>query len=525
MNRVAIYVRLSDEDRDKRSITDESESIQNQKSMLLTYAIEKGWDVYKIYCDEDYSGVDKNRPEWNELIVDAENGKFDIVLCKTQSRFSRDMEMVEKYIHGKFLEWDIRFVSIVDHADTSIVGNKKARQINGLINEWYLEDLSDNIRRTLNHKKAKGEWVGSFAPYGYMRDPNNKSHLVIDEEAAEIVRQIFSMFLNGLGYQLIAKELNNRGIPNPTNYKKGKGINYANHGKICPRVTGSIWTTDTIYYILRKEEYVGSLCQNKTENISYKNKKRKINDKKRWTKAINAHEAIIDKEIWERTQAKLSTRTRPEKKTGEKHIFSGKVFCDVCKNVLTKKDAPESKGSFRYLKCRTYNNSPESCDNKKSIRFDLLENIVLDEVNGILNEYYNPENVQIEDTAEQNKINKLLKEKDALIIQIEKKNKVIESLYFDKVEGLITSEQFVKFKKTSQDEIDKFNTRIEQINKQIEINQSGEAEGNLKKEIIKKYTNVDKLNHEIVNEFINSIYIGKDISKSTPRELRIIWNF
>ena len=110
----------------------------------------------------------------------CENGEVTLVLCKTQSRFSRDMEIIEKYIHGKFLEWDVRFVSIVDHADTQVAGNKKARQINGLINEWYLEDLSDNIRRTLNHKKKNGEFTGSFAPYGYMIDPKNKNHLIID---------------------------------------------------------------------------------------------------------------------------------------------------------------------------------------------------------------------------------------------------------------------------------------------------------------------------------------------------------
>ena len=149
-NLTDIYVRLSDEDRNKRCKADESESIQNQKSMLINYCIEQS---HKIYCDEDYSGADRNRPEFNNMLEDCEQGKIDIVLCKTQSRFSRDMEIIEKYIHWKFLEWNIRFVSIVDHADTNIAGNKKARQINGLVNEWYLEELSDNIKRTLHHKK------------------------------------------------------------------------------------------------------------------------------------------------------------------------------------------------------------------------------------------------------------------------------------------------------------------------------------------------------------------------------------
>ena len=147
--KVAIYCRLSEEDRNKQSEKDDSESIQNQKSLLIQYAIDRQWDVYNIYSDDDYTGADRNRPGFNQLIDDARNHKFDIVLCKTQSRFTREMELVEKYIHGLFPIWNIRFVSVVDNADTDIKGNKKARQINGLINEWYLEDMSDNGTRQI----------------------------------------------------------------------------------------------------------------------------------------------------------------------------------------------------------------------------------------------------------------------------------------------------------------------------------------------------------------------------------------
>jgi len=127
MKRAGIYVRLSDEDRDKKtSAKDESESIQNQKSMLLQYCMERGWDIYDIYCDEDYSGADRKRPDFNRMINDCEQGKINLVVCKTQSRFSRDMEIIEHYLHGKFFEWGVRFVSIIDHADTDIEGKNKA---------------------------------------------------------------------------------------------------------------------------------------------------------------------------------------------------------------------------------------------------------------------------------------------------------------------------------------------------------------------------------------------------------------
>ena len=187
MSKVAIYCRLSEEDRDKLNKTDDSISIQNQKTMLLQYAINQGWEVFSIYSDDDYTGADRKRPEFNRLLRDAEEGNFDIVLCKTQSRFTRELELVEKYIHGLFPIWGVRFIGLADNADTANKGNKKARQINGLVNEWYLEDMSDNIKSVLTSRRQNGFHIGAFALYGYKKDPEKKGHLIIDEEAAEIV--------------------------------------------------------------------------------------------------------------------------------------------------------------------------------------------------------------------------------------------------------------------------------------------------------------------------------------------------
>lgn len=157
--RCAIYTRLSKED--ERKDQNGSESIQNQRSLLVSYAAEQGWDIYHIYCDEDYSGADSLRPDFNRMIGAARNKEFQILLCKSQSRFTRDMELVEKYIHGLFPIWGIRFIAVADHADTQIRGNKKARQINGLVNEWYLEDLSENIRMVLDLKRRQGQYIGA----------------------------------------------------------------------------------------------------------------------------------------------------------------------------------------------------------------------------------------------------------------------------------------------------------------------------------------------------------------------------
>ena len=267
--KVAIYCRLSEEDKDKRHVTDDSESIQNQKSMLIQYATEQGWEIYGIYSDDDYTGADRSRPEFNRLLEDAKHKKFDIVLCKTQSRFTRELELVEKYIHGYFPIWGIRFVSIVDNADTENKGNKKSRQINGLVNEWYLEDMSENIKSVLTDKRKNGYHIGAFALYGYQKDPQQKGHLLIDEEAAEVVREVFTLFSQGYGKTAIAKILNEQGVPNPTEYKRQKGLRYQQ-----PESQNStLWRYYTISAMLRNEMYIGTMVQGKYGSVSYKTAK------------------------------------------------------------------------------------------------------------------------------------------------------------------------------------------------------------------------------------------------------------
>ena len=169
MIKVAIYCRLSDEDKDKVISTKDSESIKNQKNILIKYAAQQGWSIYKIYSDDDFSGLDNQRPAWNEMIKDAKERKFNIILCKSQSRFTRDMEVVEKYLHNKFIEWGIRFIGLTDNSDTLNKGNKKQRQINGLVNEWYCEDVSENIKSVFDMKRKEGKFIGSFACYGYKK--------------------------------------------------------------------------------------------------------------------------------------------------------------------------------------------------------------------------------------------------------------------------------------------------------------------------------------------------------------------
>ena len=349
-DRAAVYVRLSKEDID--SGERESQSIQNQKSMLLNYALKMQWQVADIYCDEDYSGAyageDNKRPQFNRMIRDAESGRFNIVLCKSQSRFSRNMEVIEQYIHGRFIEWGIRFVGLVDNADTEVRSNKKARQINGLINEWYLEDLSDNIKAVFKDKMLRGEFLASFPPYGYSKDKERKNHLVVNPRTAPVVKQIFEWHENGYGTAKIARMLNERGIPNPRKQQELDGLR--KKYMYAPDETG-VWRTTTVGDILNNRVYCGDVEQHIHEKASYKSTVlRRVTPDERIV-VRNMHEPLISRERFEKTRERLRSRRRADG-TGTAHILSGKVFCHCCGKPMQKTHTKSARGVIEYLRCR-----------------------------------------------------------------------------------------------------------------------------------------------------------------------------
>lgn len=298
--KAAIYCRLSKEDAAKTG--PESESIQNQRSMLLRYAAEHGYTVQEVYIDEDYSGADRRRPAFNQMLAAAERREFDVILAKTQSRFTRDMELVEKYLHGKFAEWGIRFIAVVDHVDTQDRAGKKARQINGLINEWYLEDLSDNVRSVLTHKRWQGDYIATFALYGYRKDPADHSRLLPDPEAAAVVRHIYALYLQGYGTARIAHILNAEGIPPPSVYRQ-------QHGG--PAHTGSgQWSRATLHQMLTNRTYAGDLEQGRRRKVSYKSARSVRLPRSQWIVVPGTHEGLVSRADFAAVQARLARRGR-----------------------------------------------------------------------------------------------------------------------------------------------------------------------------------------------------------------------
>ncbi len=516
--KVAIYCRLSEEDRNKQCKADDSESIQNQKSMLIEYALERQWSIYNIYSDDDYTGTDRNRPAFNQLLKDAENHKFDIVLCKTQSRFTRELELVEKYIHTLFPIWNIRFISIVDNADTEVKGNKKSRQINGLINEWYLEDMSENIKSVLTNRRKNGFHIGSFAPYGYKKDPERKGHLIIDEEAAEVVREVFTLFSQGYGKTSIARILNDRGIPNPTEYKRLKNLRYKQ-----PKTKNStMWKYFSISNMLTNEIYIGNMIQGKYGSISYKTKKSKPMPKDKWIKVNGTHEPIIDIELWNKVQELVKINAKPFIH-GDIGIFAKKARCMYCGYVMRSCKSH----NYHYLKCGTKHVAKDACQGS-FISVKALEQAVIKELQRLITQYLDKDELE-QKVDIRNDFYERIEKIQSEITKYERKSsdlsKIIKELYLDKVKGIIQEEDFIQFSRDFHNEKDRIEARINEMKEQLESLDRKIKSSHDRRNIIKEYTNVTKLNREIVVTLIDVINIGRRDPETKQVPVEIHWNF
>jgi len=621
-----IYVRLSQEDLDREK-GNVSKSILNQLLMLLTYCNDKEIEVVGIFYEEDISGSDGTREEWNKTLLFCELGNTDVYVCKTQARFARSIEFVEKYLHKKFIEWNIRFLSIVDNIDTSNKGNKKSSQITAMVDEWKIEEQSINTKKTLRAKNNAGQWTGSFAPYGYIEDPDDMYHIVIDEEAAKVVREIYSMYSNGMGYFKICESLNERKIPTPSRHKKLQGLKY-----VCPYYPNGAeyWNLDTIRKILLDETYDGLLIQHRTERIAYNIKGFKKIPKNEQSIIACAHERIIDPEVskvvrkkfadrkvkhdlnnarkdskelikaiqnnlkdYDTSEDKLlvlnnaiselensliradlkdislkydtlrektlslnselyskimeqvdvltttTSRARPGK-NGEIHLFSKKVYCAVCgksfQKTLCKTGSRKNPTMKPYLHCRNHRHAGGiTCDNTKLIRHEVLEELVLNEINTMIDKYANQKNL------EKNYYSKKAQrdyEKDFIILQKEKEeiNKKISKindhfimLYDDKADGIISATEFVMLKTKYNYDINNFNLRIEEINKEISDLRENENIAQNEKTMLEEYTqqgikHLEKLDRFTLDQLISKIIIGKK-DESNNRPIKIFWNF
>lgn len=507
-NRAVLYCRLSKEDQDKLTEGDDSASIKNQRLLLTDYALEQGFTIVDTYQDDDYSGLFNDRPDFERLIEDAKLQKFNIVIAKSQSRFTRNMEHMEKYLHNTFPLLGIRFIGVVDHADTLNKGNKKSRQINGLVNEWYSEDLSENIRAVFETKMKQGQFIGSSCPYGYIKDPKDHNHLIVDEYAANIVKRIFSLYISGYGKAKIGSILSSDGILIPSIYKtEVLGQNYHNANA---KKNTKLWSYQTVHQILNNETYIGNTVQNKYRTLSYKSRKKVAVPKEDWIIVENTHEAIIDNETWNLTQEIGKQKTKVVNEDNKIGLYSGKLFCFDCEKAMVRQynKAAENIGYC----CKTYKThgnkfctshfvSMEDLDLSilTAIKQQALQALSKEEIDDLSSDIFTPKN--------KNNIEVMIANyKNQLVANDKYKRKSYE----DYVDGILDKKEYLEYK-------DIYTEKELSINEQIvrlsdEINNK-EAIINKHKEWVAKFKthiDIDTLDRTTIATLVDWIKVTKD---------------
>lgn len=491
----AIYCRLSKEDTEKRGA--ESESIQNQKALLLDYAHKEGWQIHKIYIDEDYSGIDSHRPQFLRLLQDAQKKCFDVVLCKSQSRFTRDMELVEHYIHHKFVLWGIRFVTVVDNADSNIKGNKKARQINGLINEWYLEDLSDNIRAVLDHKRRSGQYIASFPLYGYEKDPDDHHQLLVDEEAAAIVKKIYALYLAGNGQKRIAELLNQESIANPSRYKRRKGIATGIDDG------GGLWNKNTVGRILKNEMYMGTLVQGIKRKLSYKSHRSICPPSQEWIRVPDHHQPIIEREKFMLVQQMLAGCKRADGH-GQVHFLAGKVHCAHCGHVLAKNTNGQG---YAYLSCRACRNS---------VRLDGITELIKEQIKEHIEQFY-----QLPDLGQwffdMDRYNCLSKQIKNTENDLDKYSLALRDLYIDQAVGLFSKEDFIDLRQHLLKEKNSLGERLRELQVSLAVEDEDIWRRKAENLLCCEY-----MERDLLHLFVDKIKVGKN-EQEGGKDITIDW--
>lgn len=514
---VGIYCRLSEKDRNKVE-PESSESIKNQQLILTKYATEQRWKIYDIYADDDWAGADRSRPEFNRLISDAREGKINIVLCKTQSRFTREIEIVEKYLHNLFPLWGVRFISLVDNVDTSVRENKKRRQLGSLVDEWYLEDLSKNIKAVLTTRRNEGYYIGSTALYGYIKDPERKGHLIIDEEAAEIVKLVFKSFLNGMSKTDIMRMLNNKGVPNPTEYKRLKGIKY----KTPKTKRETLWSYSAIGKMLRNQMYIGNMVQGQYASTSYKTHKNKPTGKENWIIVENTHEAIIDKDVWKSVQNLINIKSKPFE-VNNTWILAGKVRCAKCGYVM--KHVKCKSGN--YLKCPTRLISIEAC-NASEISVMRLEKLITEEIHRLNSEYLDKgeleKNLELGISVEE-KLKMLEKKMIGLNRNKEQTEKALKNIYIDKINEKISKKQFQMLSNQFENDMESYIKKIEKLEKEVANCREVKEQEINKRILIDKYVDIKELTRPVVDALIDYIDVVSMGSYKRKAEVEIHWKF
>ena len=517
----ALYCRLSQDDKQEG----DSNSIINQKKILKKYALDRGYTNIQFYIDDGVSGTTFNRAGFQSMIADVEAGKVKRVIVKDMSRLGRDYLQVGMYTEIFFPEHDVHFIAVNDGVDSNQEDNEFT-PFRNIINEWYAKDTSKKIRAVKRSKGMAGEHIGSHPPYGYMKNPENKKEWIIDEEAAEVVREIFRLCVGGYGPTRIAHILTERKILCPTYYALEKG------GK--PRTAlpadKYTWNGPVVAKILDRMDYLGHTVNFKTHVKSYKVHKKIKHTPDQWKVFEGTHEAIIDRETFEIVQKIRAGKRRPTR-MGEMPMFSGLLYCADCGRKLSfhrKADEPAEK--HHYL-CENYRSNTANCT-MHYIRNVVVERIVLENLKEVIQyvSNYEDEFVQMIMDSDMRQRNRELAQKKKRLAEIQKRigelDTIFQRIYEDNIIGKLSDERFMKMSKGYEDEQHTLQTEANEI--QSELQQEEKKSVDVKRflAIVKKYTDLTELTPEILREFIDKIIVHAPDKSSGRRlqEIEIIYN-
>lgn len=514
---VAIYIRLSQEDSDNGEDKPESNSITSQRTLLNEF-IEEHNDliVYDTYIDDGFTGTDFNRPSFQRLLKDMRNGNINCILVKDLSRLGRNYIEVGNYIEQVFPLFNIRFIAINDSVDSfknPASTNTILVPFKNLINDEYCRDTSIKIRTSLNGKKKKGEFIGAFPSYGYIKNPKDRHQLLIDEVAANIVRNIFDWNVNeGLGKIAICHRLNDLGVLNPTGHKKlVLGQNYNNYGIKDNTYT---WTPSTIRNILNNEIYIGNTVQGKRRTKSYKIHKVEVVPKEEWIRVENTHEPIIDKQTFEKAQELSRRDTKVSQKTKELSVWAGFLKCADCKRAMNKKSSINKSGSkYEYYICSTYRKKSDKLCTKHTIKVENLEKAVLEAIN-----FHIDLLVDIEEIVKQMKVSKFQNVKNENIenMIVVKQNEISRissfkrTLYEDWKNEDITREEYLEYKQKYENDMERLKQNVERLKNEKQKYESQSINGNKWIEEFREQKGITQLSRDIMMELIDCIYVHEN---------------
>ena len=517
-----LYERLSRDD----NLEGESYSIGNQKKLLAKVAKEKGYTNLVHFLDDGISGVTMDRPGFVEMIRQLEQGKAAAVFVKDLSRLGRNYIEVGRLTEEFFPDHDIRLVAVSDNIDTA-EGENELAPIRNLFNEWYARDISKKRRISNKIKGNAGEPMGQ-PPYGYIKDPNDPKHWIVDDEAAQVVRRVYSMTLEGFGTEQIAAQLEKDDVLTPRAYWLTKGIKRPGKGKQQPPTK---WNSSTITKILSLQEYCGDILNFKTYSKSYKNKKRIDNDRENWVVFQDVHEAIIERAMYEQVQQKRGKIRKRRTNNGEHNMFSGLLVCADCGSNLHfhfNQGNPEIK----YFNCSNYKGNRGTCTSTHYVRVDFLEEVVLGEIRRLTKfaSLYEDEFVKavIGHSQQAEQTDRKLKEKElrTLLARDEELDGLFERIYEDNVSGKLSDDRFAKMSRRYEDEQKELAEKIKKLRSEIEKQSSRSMTTDMFIGLVRKYTRARKLTPRMLNELVEKIEVfnAEKIDGVWEQRLRIHYN-